>query len=173
MCYQAYKDKGAVDVVNHKLAASNHVFYYESNVQLVKGEDQIAWHKLSDAKVPQRFYCKCCGTPFGFKWTGMTAFYGPLIQPREASNDDKSKNDRAFPEPMYAFHADCAPQECLENHSDSIKKYYMDKDIPFAPIARFMSRNLLGAVTGKNKGSFKAPTDDAEYGIGREMKVQD
>ena len=164
----------AIDVVNHKLEATNHIFFFKKNVKLVKGEEHIGWHRLSEKSGVQRFYCKHCGTPMGATVGGMasaTFFYGPLIQSLDENDKDRTESGlkivSKFPDPYYAF-LHSFPEKKERHDTTKIRTF---AGLPLVPMFHFMGRGMLGYFKGLNRGSFDAPEDDKMYSVGREPET--
>uniref|UniRef100_A0A7S2N0G0 Uncharacterized protein n=1 Tax=Helicotheca tamesis TaxID=374047 RepID=A0A7S2N0G0_9STRA len=163
--------KKCIDVIDHQTNSVNHIFFYDSDITIVKGKDLIAWHKLTPKTDINRFYAKCCRTPLGFhpgesSKAHTIALYKPLITPIE----DPGKNEIFFvPTPQVGVFRSCAPVGSASHDNVKMRK---NGNAPVT-LLRYIGRDTIGKIKHKNakEGGIVVPSEE-EIGVGLENLKQ-
>jgi hypothetical protein len=152
------------------------VLFYDSEIKVVEGQDQLEHMKLSKTTENRRVFAKCCGTPLAISpdHSHLNLVYCPVVKPLEAKAC--AEDEVPFPEPVldqptvlllaYRLGEDATNQETNVKHPNM-------KIVPhhFAPVSilNIVSRLILLIVMGARGPGKGFPVEgDKKVGIGYE-----
>jgi hypothetical protein len=152
------------------------VLFYDSEIKLVEGHDQLEHMKLSKRTENRRVFAKCCGTPLAIcpDHSHLNLVYCPVVKPLEAkacAEHEIPFPERVLDQPtvlLLAYHLgdDATNQETKSKHPNM-------KIVPhhFAPLSilSILSRLILLIGMGARGPGKGFPVEgDKKVGIGYE-----